>query len=235
MTAALAAIAACSTSSSKSTADTAAAPATASTTSAPDTMWRTLFDGTNMNAFRGYKMQTMPTGWRIADSALTKSGSVEDIVTRDQFGDFELTLDWKLSPGGNAGIFYRANENNDKVYMSGAEYQLLDDKGHADGKSRLTSAGANYGLDPSPAGVVKPANEWNSTRIVARGAHIEHWLNGQKVVEYEMWSPDWEAKVKASKFAAWKDYGRAKSGVIGFQGDHDGSLAIRNVRIRVLQ
>ena len=187
-----------------------------------------------MEAFRGYKMQAMPKGWRIQDSTLTKSGSTEDLVTKDQFANFELMLEWKLSPGGNAGIFYRANENNAKVYMSGPEYQLLDDAKHPDGKSRLTSAGADYGLYPSPAGVVKAANEWNATKIVVRGNHVEHWLNGQKVVEYELGSPDWVAKVKASKFLAWKDYGVEKTGHIGIQGDHDGALWIRNVKIRTL-
>jgi hypothetical protein len=236
---ALTALTACSTS-SKPAADSSAVTTSTTTstsvatTSAPDTMWRTLFDGTNTDAFRGYKSQTLPAGWHIADSTLTKSGSAGDLVTKDQFGNFELTLDWKLSPGGNAGIFYRANENNDKVYMSGPEYQLLDDAKHPDGKSRLTSAGADYGLYPSPAGVVKPANQWNAARIVVRGNHVEHWLNGQKVVEYELGSPDWEAKVKASKFLAWKDYGREAVGHIGIQGDHDGALWIRNVRIRNL-
>ena len=229
---AIAAIAACK--SSPQSSDSSTTPAVASTTSAPDTMWRTLFDGTSMAAFRGYKMDTMPSGWRIADGTLTKDASVEDIVTRDQFGNFELELDWKLSPSGNAGIFYRANEKNAKVYMSGPEYQLLDDARHPDGKSRLTSAAADYGLYPSPAGIVKPANEWNATRIVVRGNHVEHWLNGQKVVEYELGSPDWETKVKASKFNDWKDYGQEKVGHVAIQGDHTGALAIRNVRIRVL-
>ena len=229
---AIAAIAACK--STPQSSDSSTTPAVASTTSAPDTMWRTLFDGTSMAAFRGYKMDTMPSGWRIADGTLTKDASGEDIVTRDQFGNFELELDWKLSPSGNAGIFYRANEKNAKVYMSGPEYQLLDDARHPDGKSRLTSAAADYGLYPSPAGIVKPANEWNATRIVARGSHVEHWLNGQKVVEYELGSPDWETKVKASKFNDWKDYGQEKVGHVAIQGDHTGALAIRNVRIRVL-
>ncbi len=81
---------------------------------------------------------------------------------------------------------------------------------------------------------MKPAGEWNSTRIVVNGAHVEHWLNGKKLLEYELWSPDWEARVKASKFADVKGYGREKSGHIAIQGDHDGSLSIRNVRIKVL-
>ncbi|HMI42063.1 MAG TPA: DUF1080 domain-containing protein, partial [Gemmatimonadaceae bacterium] len=112
---------------------------------------------------------------------------------------------------------------------------LLDDAGHPDGKSRLTSAGADYGLYPSPAGVVKPADQWNSTLIVVNGNTVQHWLNGQKLLEYEIGSSDWEAKVKASKFVAYPNYGRAKQGYIAIQGDHDGALSIRNVRIREIK
>jgi hypothetical protein len=81
---------------------------------------------------------------------------------------------------------------------------------------------------------VKPAGEWNSTRIVVRGSHVEHWLNGKKLVDFELWSPDWKARVAKSKFSEWKDYGRAHIGYIGIQGDHDGALALRNIRIRSL-
>jgi len=197
--------------------------------------WRPLFDGTSTSAWRGYKSQTFPAGWKIVDGVLTKSSSVEDIQTKDQFGNFQLALDWKLSPGGNAGIFYRGTEEYDHIYWSAPEYQLLDDAGHPDGKSRLTSAGADYGLYPSPAGVVKPADQWNSTLIVVNGNTVQHWLNGQKLLEYEIGSPDWEAKVKASKFVAYPNYGRAKQGYIAIQGDHDGTLSIRNVRIREIK
>jgi len=197
--------------------------------------WRPLFDGTSTSAWRGYKSQAFPAGWKIVDGVLTKSGSVEDIQTRDQFGNFQLALDWKLSPGGNAGVFYRGTEEYDHIYWSAPEYQLLDDAGHPDGKSRLTSAGADYGLYPSPAGVVKPADQWNSTLIVVNGNTVQHWLNGQKLLEYEIGSADWEAKVKASKFVAYPNYGRAKQGYIAIQGDHDGMLSIRNVRIREIK
>ena len=211
---------------------------TTSTTNATtaDSGWRSLVGGNaTSSAWRGYKTQSFPANWKVVGDTLTKSGSADDLISRDEFGDFELTWDWKLDPGGNAGIFYRATEEYPKVYWSGTEYQLLDDAKHPDGKSRLTSAGAAYAIYPSPAGAVKPANEWHSSRIVARGAHVEHWLNGQKVVDYEMWSPDWKAKVKASKFSAYPNYGLAKRGSIGIQGDHDGTLAIRNMRIRELQ
>lgn len=199
-----------------------------------DTAWRPLFDGRTMAAWRGYKQQEMPAGWKIVDGTLTKEGSTGDIITRDQFGDFELALDWKLGPAGNAGVFYRASEEYDHVYWSGPEYQLLDDAAAPDGRSRLTAAGAAYALYPAPAGVVKPANEWNSTRIVVRGAHVEHWMNGQKLLEYELWSPDWETKVKAAKFESWPHYGRARKGHIGIQGDHEGTLTLRDIRIREL-
>jgi hypothetical protein len=197
--------------------------------------WRTLFDGTSLAAFRGYKTQTMPAGWSIVDGTLTKSGSVEDLVTRDKFANFELSFDWKLGPGGNSGVMYRVTEEYDHPYWSGPEYQLLDDAGHPDGKSRMTAAGSDYAVYPSPAGVVKPANEWNSSLIVVQGNRVQHWMNGQKLLEYELLSPDWEAKVKASKFGAWPNYGRAKSGYIAIQGDHDGVLSLRNIRIRELK
>ena len=216
-------------------ATTDSAAMTSTTSASADTSWRALVDGRSTDAWRGYKTQTFPSSWHLADGALTKTGSAEDLITRDEFGDFELAWDWKIAPNGNAGVFYRATEEYPKVYWSGPEYQLLDDAGHPDGKSRLTSAGADYALYPSPAGVVKAANEWNSSRIIARGAHVEHWLNGQKVVEYELWSPDWEAKLKASKFNEWANYGRAKRGHIAIQGDHDGTLWIRNMRIRELR
>ena len=197
--------------------------------------WRSLFDGTSTSAWRGYQSPTLPAGWSIVDGVLTKSGSVGDLLSKEQFGNFELALDWNLSPGGNAGIFYRGTEDYDHIYWSAPEYQLLDDANHHDGKSRLTSAGAAYALYPSPAGIVKPAGQWNSTLIVVNGNRVQHWLNGQKLLEYELGSPDWEAKVKASKFIEYPKYGRATRGYIGIQGDHDGVLSIRNVRIRELK
>jgi hypothetical protein len=220
--------------SSSATASTNASGATALTAEQRAAGWRSLFDGSSLAGWRGYKNQSVPTGWKIVDGVLTKSTSVDDLVTRDQFGNFELAFDWKLTPGGNAGVFYRGTEEYDHIYWSAPEYQLLDDARHPDGQSRLTSAGADYALYPSPAGIVKPAGQWNSTLIVANGNRIQHWLNGQKLLEYEIGSPDWLAKVKASKFTAYPNYGKAPKGYIGIQGDHDGELSIRNMRIRVL-
>jgi hypothetical protein len=196
--------------------------------------WRALFDGRTTDGWRGYKRDDVPDGWQVVDGALTRVGGGGDIVTRDQFGDFELALEWNVAPGGNSGIMYRVTEAGTAPYETGPEMQVLDDERHADGKSRLTSAGAAYGLYPAPAGVVHPAGQWNAVRIVARGPHVEHWLNGVKVVEYELGGPDWEAKVKGSKFAEWPGYGRAPRGHIALQ-DHGDRVAYRNIRIRELR
>lgn len=196
--------------------------------------WRTLFDGKTASAWRGYKLDTMPSGWTIANGTLGKVKGTVDIISRDEFADFEFEMDWKLEKGGNSGLFYRGSEEFDRVYWSAPEYQLLDDANAPDGRNRLTSAGAAYGLYAPPAGIVKAAGEWNSTRIVVRGAHVEHWLNGTKLLEYELWSPDWEAKVQGSKFKAWTKYGRGGRGHIAIQGDHNGALTLRNIRVREL-
>ena len=195
--------------------------------------WQLLFDGKSTRGWRGFRMDSMPSGWQVIDGELTRIAEAGDIITTDQFANFELALEWKISEGGNSGIMYRVTEATEASYESGPEMQVLDDARHHDGLSRLTAAGAAYGLYPSPAGVVKPAGEWNAVRIVVRGAHVEHWLNGKKVVQYELWSPDWEAKVKASKFNQWPTYGRAKRGHIALQ-DHGDRVAYRSIRIRVL-
>ena len=194
-----------------------------------------MFDGTSLDAWRGYKGAAIPAGWHIDHGTLAKDAPVADIVSKDEFGDFELELDWKIGEAGNSGIFYRGTEEYEHIYWSAPEYQLLDDIKAADNKTRLTCAGAVYAVYPSPAGHLKAVGDWNSARIVAKGPHVEHWLNGVKLLEYELGSPDWEAKVKASKFADWPHYGRATRGHIALQGDHAGTLAFRSIRIRELQ
>ena len=176
----------------------------------------------------------MPPGWHVAHGLLVKKGSVDDLVTRQQFANFELELEWKIGKEGNSGIFYRGTREYDHIYWSAPEYQLLDDQNAPDGRNRLTAAGAAYGLYAAPAGVVKPFGQWNTARIVVNGSHVEHWMNGQLIVSYDLESPDWKAKVAASKFAQYPNYGLAKSGLIGIQGDHSGALALRHIRIRAL-
>src|SRR5690606_19356342 len=142
-----------------------------------------------------------PEGWAVEDGTLVRVGPGGDIVTTGQYGDFELVLERRVESGGNSGVLYRAVGGHAWIYESGPEMQILDDAGHADGRDPLTSAGANYALHPAPRGVVRPAGEWNEARILADGDHVEHWLNGVKVVEYALGSPDWQARVAASKFA----------------------------------
>jgi Domain of Unknown Function (DUF1080) len=195
--------------------------------------WRLLFDGHSTVGWRGWQMDSMPSGWGVREGALTRVRPAADIITTDKFKNFELSLEWNVAKNGNSGIFYRASEDDDAIYWTAPEMQVLDDAGHPDGQSRLTAAGADYGLYPSPAGVVKPAGQWNAVRLVVNGNHVEHWLNGVKVVEYELLSPDWEAKVKASKFADHPKYGRNAEGYIGLQ-EHEFRVAFRNIKIRVL-
>lgn len=199
--------------------------------------WRVLFDGSDLSAWRGYKRQDVPPAWRIENGTLTFApagdGNGGDLITRDQYGDFELTLEWKISPGGNSGIMYRVTEAADRTYETGPEMQVLDNSMHQDGKNPLTSAGSDYALYAPARDVTRPVGEWNAVRILVRGNHVEHWLNGEKVVEYELGSPDWEAKVKASKFAEWPGYGRASRGHIALQ-DHGDRVWYRNVKIRAL-
>jgi hypothetical protein len=208
-------------------ADSAGAPA--------GTAWRSLLEDNAANAWTGWTSPGLPSGWHVEHGVLSKTGEVDDLVTRETFGNFELELEWKLGKGGNSGVFYRGTREYNHVYWSAPEYQLLDDANTPDGKNRLTAAGSAFALYAVPEGVVRPFDQWNSTRLVVNGAHVEHWLNGQKVVDYELWSPDWTARVAGSKFAKYPSYGLAKTGVIGIQGDHDGALAIRNIRIRELE
>jgi hypothetical protein len=195
--------------------------------------WRLLFDGKGLEGWRAYEAGKPVAGWAVVDGALTRVGPGGDIVTSGTYRNFELALEWNVEPGGNSGVFYRAAPGSEWIYHSAPEMQVLDDERHADGKSPLTSAGANYGLHPAPRGVVKPAGQWNRVRLVVNGNHVEHWLNGQKIVEYELGSADWLALVAKSKFAEWPEYGKATEGFIGLQ-DHGNRVAYRNIKIRVL-
>ena len=195
--------------------------------------WRLLFDGRTTDGWRGFKLNGAPDGWKVVDGALTRVAAAGDILTTQKFKNFELDLEWKISEGGNSGIFYRGSEDEDAIYWTAPEMQVLDDAHHEDGKSRLTSAGADYGLYEAPAGIVKPAGQWNQVRLIVNGRHVEHWLNGVRMLQYELYSPDWEMKVRDSKFAAHPKYGRNAEGYIGLQ-DHGDWVAFRNIKIHVL-
>ncbi len=217
---------------STSTMTTAPAPNTLTAADA-QAGWKLLFDGKTTAGWRGFRQQTIPAGWQVVDGALARVGSASDIVTTTQYKDFELMLEWKVAAGGNSGIFYRVSEDREATYETGPEMQVLDDAKHADGGSPLTSAGALYGLYPAPRGISRPAGEWNQARIVLRGSHVEHWLNGKQIVFAEIGSADWNARVEASKFKQWPGYGKNASGFIALQ-DHGDLVWYRNIRIKVL-
>ena len=212
----------------------AAAASLGADQAAPAGDWRPLLKDHSAPDWRGWKAPGLPAGWHVAGGVLSKDGDVDDLVTTRDYADFELELEWNIGKTGNSGIFYRGTREYDHIYWSAPEYQLLDDANTEDGKSPLTAAGSAYALYGVPPTVVKPFGEWNRTRLVVRGNHVEHWLNGAKVVEYDFGSEDWKKRVAASKFVKYPHYGLASSGLIGIQGDHPGSLAIRNIRVREL-
>lgn len=193
--------------------------------------WVTLFDGTTLDGWRGYKKDAAPKGWVIENGTLHRKGRGGDIMTTDQYGDFELTLDWKVAPGSNSGIMYRVTEENFAAYYTGPEYQVLDDDKHPDGKKPETSSGSLYALYPGNKGITKPVGEWNATKIVLNGNHVEHWLNGEKVVDATMESDDWNKRLAKSKFAKWERYAKNSKGHIVLQ-DHGAPVWYRNIKIR---
>ncbi|MDA0684000.1 MAG: DUF1080 domain-containing protein [Bacteroidetes bacterium] len=206
----------------------------AATTMSDD--WITLFDGSGFDHWRGYKQDAMPEGWVIDGDAMYASTPAAgmDVVTRDTFTNFELELQWKVEEHGNSGIMWHVDEAvGDYPWMTGPEYQLLDDAAYNDGQIGKNSAGSNYDVQAPSEAVTKPAMEWNDTRIVVNGAHVEHWLNGVKVVEYEKGSEAHQAAVAQSKWTGYPTYGTTSTGHIAFQGDH-GAVWFRDIRIKPL-
>jgi hypothetical protein len=195
--------------------------------------WRLLFDGKTTAGWRGFRQQTMPDGWKVVADSLARVGRAGDIVTVEEFGDFELTLEWNLSPNGNSGIFYRVTEDDDVMWHTAPEFQIIDNA-YQEPLKPVQYAGANYDLHPPSRDATKPVGSWNQMRLLVRGAHVEHGLNGVKVVEYDLWSPDWERRVGDSKFKEYPNYARARRGHIGVQ-DHGDRVAFRNIKIRELR
>ncbi len=196
--------------------------------------WTVLFDGKTVKGLRGYKQSGFPDSWEVVDGTLkTVPGHGVDLISEEVYKNFELELEWKVPKGGNSGIFYFATEEGNYIWQSAPEMQVVDDEKHTDGKNTLTSAGALYALIAPSANVVKPVGEFNQVRIKVKNNHVEHWLNGTKIVEY-VYGGDmmWDLVAK-SKFNKMPLFAKASEGYIGLQGDH-GLIWYKNIRIRRL-
>lgn len=197
--------------------------------------WELLFDGRTTAGWRGYRRPDVPSGWVVEDGCLTRTGSDGDLLSVWSLTDFELRLQWKIAAGGNSGIFFHVDEDSGEyVYESGPEFQVLDNAGHADGSNPATSAASAYGLYAPLRDVTRPVGEWNDVLLRVDGGHVEHWLNGVQVVDYQLGSPEWTALVAASKFSKWPGYGRAGSGHIALQ-DHGDPVWYRDIKVRRLE
>lgn len=196
--------------------------------------WTLLFDGHSTAGWRNFKSETISPNWHVEDGALTNTPGGGDIVSVDEYENFELTLDWKIAPGGNSGIFFNVVEgDHDEVYRTGPEMQILDDAAAEDRVNPTHRAGSNYDLEAPRTTSVHPAGEWNSVRLLVNRGHVEQYLNGVLQVSYDLWSPAWEAQVARSKFATMPDYGRAHRGHLALQ-DHGAVVQFRNIKIHEL-
>ena len=200
------------------------------------TEWTMLFNGTTVEGLRGYKMDSFPEeSWVIKDGNLKtvpgKHGV--DIISKDTFEDFELELEWRLQSGGNSGIFYFASEEGDYIWQSAPEMQVLDNEVHQDRLRKVTSAGALYDLIAPSKEVVNPIGEFNRVKIISKNKQIEHWLNGEKIVDYQIGSETIRDLISKSKFKDMPLFFKSSLGHIGLQGDH-GEVWYRNIRIRKL-
>jgi len=203
--------------------------------------WTLLFDGKTLNGWRDYNGKGQTAPWVVEKGTLASLGQGTDstgyIVTDKQYENFELVFDWKISQGGNSGLLYHVLERPQfsTPYMSGPEYQLLDNEGFAQKIEDWQKAGADYAMhSPDPAKtILKPAGQWNQSKIVFDNGHVEHWLNGEKIVEFEAWSDDWFIRKNSGKWDAYPEYGLARRGVFSLQ-DHGYRAWFRNMKIREL-
>jgi hypothetical protein len=192
-----------------------------------------LFEGDKEKSWVGYNKDAWPEGWELKDGVLHRAGSGGDLQTVEEFGDFDLRFGWKVSEGGNSGVMYRVSREKGPSYETGPEYQILDNARHRDGGSPLTSTGSLYAMYAPAKDVSKPAGKWNRARIVVRGNRIQHYLNGEKVVDAEIGSEDWNKRLAESKFATWPKFAKNKSGYIVLQ-DHGDEVWFRNMRVKRL-
>ena len=203
--------------------------------------WQLLFDGETMNGWKDYNGTTLTQPWHVVDGCIQAKGDGSDsngyIVTDKQYENFELSWDWKLSKGGNSGMIYHVVERPQFAvpYVTGPEYQLIDEPNFPEPLEEWQKLGVDYAMylpDKSKM-QVNPAGEWNNSKIVFDNGHVEHWLNGEKIVEFEAWTDDWHQRKNSGKWAHAPEYGLAKKGVFCLQ-DHGYPASFRNIKLKEL-
>lgn len=204
--------------------------------------WVLLFDGKTMNGWRDYNGTELTEPWHVVDGCIQAKGEGNDgsgyIVTEKEYENFILDWDWKLSKGGNSGMIYHVVENPKfkTPYITGPEYQLIDEENWADGElEEWQKLGVDYAMHLPDKSKMKinPYGQWNNSRIVFDNGHVEHWLNGEKILEFEAWTEDWFARKNSGKWANAPEYGLAKKGVICLQ-DHGFPASFKNIKIKEL-
>lgn len=198
--------------------------------------WQLLFDGTSTNHWTGYKSETFPAkGWSVEDGCIRvhKGGGGGDIVTREQYSDFEFSCEFKVDPGANSGIIYRVSPTKDTTWMTGPEFQILDDAGHKSADPKHT-VGALYDLVvPAPDKPTRPAGGFNQARIRIKDGVLEHFLNGRRVLRIRTDDPAWKQLIAGSKFKSMEGFGIQPTGHIALQ-EHGDSVWFRNLKVRDL-
>lgn len=201
--------------------------------------WKLLFDGQTTTGWRNFKKPDVSRGWQVVDGALCRMDSTAgDIVTVDEFDNFELQLDYKVPHHANSGLMYRVSEDRPTTWWTGPEIQIRDNTDPSGDPQRSGWLYALYQSPPDPktgkpVDATKPVGEWNRIRLVCNGPHVEQWLNGVKYTDYEIGSADWNQRLAASKFAKMEGFGKNTRGHIALQGDH-GNVCFTNIKIRSL-